>query len=238
VLFDERQIEEKHRALMEAPEGLQLLGAIGCCVDVFRNNALSLSDVAIEELVASTLGIRISNSLGASVKLVCAGYFAASSSQLRDISETAQLLEFFALEPRSIKTWVGLDGKTRYSQFGFSKIKNTLLKEYGTVTDWPERFYFHSEYGTHPSAAGGKAIHSAGSWQTSPHYDAQKLQGLMLDIANDACKATRSYIVCMDRVSKRSIKEKFPREFELWQIATETADQLYSRFSDVPGHPK
>jgi hypothetical protein len=229
MLFDERVVEEAHAALIEAGNpGSKLLGVIGASANVTLCAAMNQKkEYGFAAFVVVELGVRLRNCAGATAKLATAGYFAPAGSQMRDIAETGQLLDLFAVAPTEIERWGKLHGRKRYEKFGFGTVKKRL-KDEGVSTRWPERFDFYSEYGTHVSSRSFGAMHSDSSMQVGPHPDTEKFTGTIVALAQDVSAATCSFISAMEAENPRMVfAREHPAEFQMFRSALAVLAEMY-----------
>ncbi|MBX2831261.1 MAG: hypothetical protein KTR23_08800 [Rhodospirillales bacterium] len=131
----EEQLREKALELIGADFDFKLhLDMIEAAMDLSESFRQDKDDN--EELnILKTLSIRTFNSLGASLKLAFSGYNQNAALQMRDILETAFLLDYLLTEPDQILTWWNADGKTRRSKYTPSKIREALDKRDGLVNN-------------------------------------------------------------------------------------------------------
>ena len=215
MLFDEGDIERQHRALLDTSPGSDLLGASGIAVDLIRKINLSLSTASTDVVVVSTLGARLTNSIGATFKLMGAGYFGPAIHQLRDIADTAILLEFFHRHPESIDSWMKLEGMSRLDKFKTGNLVNRLKTQHGIETKWEIRFRRYSELGTHPSTMGVLSIHSETGLHLNPYFDKGKFSELLWEISIDSCDAAETFVRALNSVSEIDLLAQFSGDFHL-----------------------
>lgn len=96
-----------------------------------------------EELnILKVLSIRTFNALGASLKLAFSGYNQNAALQMRDILETAFLLDYLLMEKEQILGWWNADGNTRRSKFTPAKIREALDRRDGLKNNKRRDTYF------------------------------------------------------------------------------------------------
>jgi hypothetical protein len=98
------------------------------------------------------LGMRTFNAFATSLKLALSGYFQNSALIMRDILETAFLLDYFGSYPEKISIWRNSDKKARLKDFRPVKIREALDRRDGY--DNKKRAYLYemfSELAGHPT---------------------------------------------------------------------------------------
>ncbi|MCM5693312.1 hypothetical protein M8037_32135 [Sinorhizobium meliloti] len=148
----EEQLRPKALDVAAGDRRLQLhLAAIEAAMDladVFRQ-----FDTADEDLkVAQLLGMRTFNAFGASLKLALSGYGQNSALIMRDILETAFLLDLFRGDRTLIARWRVADKKARMKEFGPVKVREALDARDGfTSMKRFEMYELFSELAGHPT---------------------------------------------------------------------------------------
>lgn len=91
-------------------------------LDVFRQYPTTDEDFK----VVLMLNLRTFNALASSVKLMLSGYYLFSAAILRDLLETAFLLDLFRTDAAAITTWRNADRRRRMKEFGPIKVREKL----------------------------------------------------------------------------------------------------------------
>ena len=102
--------------------------------------------------VIQILGMRIFNAFGASLKLALSGYGQNSALIIRDILETAFLLDLFQTDAAKISCWRQAGDKERRKQFSPAKVRKALDTRDGFKEKKREEHYRRfSELAAHPT---------------------------------------------------------------------------------------
>jgi hypothetical protein len=129
----EEQLREKAVDLVQGDQRLQLhlatIEATMDLADVFRQFDTSDEDLRVIKI----LGMRTFNAFGASLKLVFSGYSQNSALILRDVLETAFLVDYFAGDRALIARWRFADKKARMRDFALVKVREALDARDGLV---------------------------------------------------------------------------------------------------------
>lgn len=148
----EEQLRAKALDVAAGDSRLQLhLATIEAAMDLA--DVFSQFDTADEDLkVAQLLGMRTFNAFGASLKLALSGYGQNSALILRDILETAFLLDLFRGDRTLIARWRVADKKARMKEFGPVKVREALDARDGfTSMKRFEMYELFSELAGHPT---------------------------------------------------------------------------------------
>ena len=108
-----------------------------------------------DDLAIRLLGIRIFNSLNATVKLLLSGYYQASTLQHRDLIETIFLLDYFQGDRTLIAQWRASDENALHSRFAPAKVRKALDARDGfTGKKRTEAYKTFSTLAGHPNPRG------------------------------------------------------------------------------------
>jgi hypothetical protein len=170
----EEQLRQKARGMIAADPRLQLHLAVTEAVmdlaDVLRQ--FNSSDENLK--VAVILGMRTFNAFAASMKLSLSGYHQNSALILRDVMETAFLLDLFAGEPSLIERWRFGDKKARKKDFSPVKVREALDARDGfTSKKRFEMYELFSELAGHPNMKS--------SWMMRPQKDGDAVIGPFME---------------------------------------------------------
>ncbi|MBW7967234.1 hypothetical protein [Bradyrhizobium sp. BR 10261] len=166
----EELLRQKARSMVAADPRLQLhLAVTEAAMDLA--DSLRKFDTHDEDLkVAMILGMRTFNAFGASIKLSLSGYHQNSALILRDVMETAFLLDLFAGERPLIERWRFADKKARIREFSPVKVREALDARDGfTSKKRAEMYELLSELAGHPNMKS--------SWMMRPQKDGEAVIG-------------------------------------------------------------
>ena len=130
-----------------------------------------------DELTLQLLGIRLFNAAGASIKLALSGFYQKAFDQVRDVLETAFLLDYFVAYPEKITEWTAADKKTRIAHFGPGVIRTALDKRDGYTSGARKAIYdLLSEAASHASSRGFALVaNDKNLGVIGPFFDEKKL---------------------------------------------------------------
>jgi hypothetical protein len=171
---EEERFREIARTMIAADDRLQLHLAVTEAAmdlaDMLRKFATSDENLK----VAQVLGMRTFNAFAASIKLTLSGYHQNSALILRDVLETAFLLDLFAGNPSLIERWRRADKKARKKDFSPVKVREALDARDGfTAKKRFEMYELFSELAGHPNM---KA-----SWMMRPQKDGDAVIGPFME---------------------------------------------------------
>ena len=152
------------------------VGIIECALDVL--DTLRAYPTDDEDLkVIQVLGMRQFNAFASAIKLALSGYYQNSGMILRDVLETAFLVDYFRSEGAAIAQWRQADGATRWKHFGPAKIREALDKRDGNTSRKREQQYkLFSELAGHASMKGiGMLRPKGGDAHIGPFFDVTAL---------------------------------------------------------------
>lgn len=136
-----------------------------------------------DELAIQLLGVRMFNTAASALKLVLSGYYQPALQLLRDLLETANLLDYFRIAPDKIAEWRVADDK---SQKAFDPVKVRLALEghpnhEGERRDLPYKRL--STYAAHPTFKGFRLLADSSEFKAGPFVDAAHLGDWLLETA-------------------------------------------------------
>ncbi|MCE2923727.1 MAG: hypothetical protein ACK5WN_19670 [Alphaproteobacteria bacterium] len=148
----EEQLREKALGIIAGQERIKLhlsiVEAAMDLADIFRQFDTSDEDLKVAQL----LGMRTFNAFGASLKLALSGYHQNSALILRDVLETAFLLDLFASDRSQIEKWRHADKKARMKDFSPLKVRMALDARDGFTSQRRAEIYeMFSELAGHPT---------------------------------------------------------------------------------------
>lgn len=95
-------------------------------MDLLQFYRIDYAEKDENQLIIKLLGARIFNAQGAALKLILGGYYQAAGLQIRDILETAFLLDYFSTDDALIQRWKLVSEQDRMKEFGQAKIRQAL----------------------------------------------------------------------------------------------------------------
>src|SRR5262249_29766453 len=120
--------------------------------------------------VIQILGMRTFNAFSAALKLALSGYFQNSALIMRDVLETAFLLNLFEGARTLIARWRNADKKSRMKEFAPVKVREALDSRDGfTSKKRAEAYELFSELAGHPTMKS--------SWMMRPQKDGSAVIG-------------------------------------------------------------
>jgi hypothetical protein len=170
----EEQLRQKAHSMIADDPRLQLhLAVTEAAMDLA--DILRKFDTSDENLkVAMVLGMRTFNAFAASIKLALSGYHQNSALILRDVMETAFLLDLFAGDPPLIERWRYADKKARMKKFSPVKVREALDARDGFKSKKRFEIYeLFSELAGHPNMKS--------SWMMRPQKDGDAVIGPFME---------------------------------------------------------
>jgi hypothetical protein len=152
----EEVTRQKSIALIEGDEDLLLhVSMIEMIMDLLQFYRMDYAEKDENQLIVKLLGARIFNAQGAALKLILGGYYQAAGLQIRDILETAFLLDYFSTDEALIHRWKVVSEQERNKEFGQAKIRQALDDRDGfTEKKRMEHYKLLSSIAAHPTFAG------------------------------------------------------------------------------------
>lgn len=124
--------------------------------------------------VIQVLGMRMFNAFGAALKLALSGYAQNSALIMRDIMETAFLIDLFRGDRILIEQWRSADRKARMKDFSPVRVREALDKRDGfTFKKRAEAYELFSELAGHPTMKS--------AWMMRPHKDGDAVIGPFME---------------------------------------------------------
>lgn len=148
-----------------------------------------------DDLAIRMLGIRLFNSCAACLKLMLSGYYQTATAQMRDILETAFLLDYFLTDRTLVSEWRNSDKKTRMNKFGPATIRKTLDDRDGLKERKREAAYnLLCELGTHPTSKGFQMLLIDGvNAHCGPFLENTALKAVMTELAKTHIQAVLAF---------------------------------------------
>jgi hypothetical protein len=147
---------QKSIALIEGDEPLSRhVEMIEMIMDLLQFYRMDYPEKDENQLIVKLLGARIFNAMGAAIKLILGGYYQAAGQQVRDILETAFLLDYFSTDSALIQKWKLVPEQDRVKEFNLAKIRQVLDDRDGfTEKKRMEHYKLLSSIAGHPTFAG------------------------------------------------------------------------------------
>lgn len=150
--FGEETLRNNALILIAKSESMQLhLSAVESAMDLA--DALRQFPTKDEDLkVIQLLGMRTFNAFGSALKLTLSGYSQNSALIMRDILETAFLINYFSGDRLLVERWRFASKKTRRKEFSPVKVREALDARDGFTTKKRSEIYdMFSELAGHPN---------------------------------------------------------------------------------------
>ncbi len=100
--------------------------AIEAAMSVIEHFTAGWLTADLDELTIQHLGIRLFNAAASAWRLLLCGYYQNSTAQLRDLLETAFLLDYLGTAPGLVATWRDARSAADRDQFRPVKIRESL----------------------------------------------------------------------------------------------------------------
>jgi hypothetical protein len=228
-LFDESRVVAGHSQL--ADDVQPLLGVLAVCVDLI-STTLNETDYGkldnertADFRAATTLGLRVVNSIGSATLLLEHGYFVPAAGQLRDLSETAMLLLYFSENPSEVREWRTLAGGKRHRRFGRPGLGN-IIKDQERFVWLNGYFNLASEYGVHPSAQSIIAKHDGSTLCIGPVVNNDLYVNTLRDLTILTWHATDVAVDAFRKITGRHAEQLQPERVQKHRDAWETVASL------------
>ena len=184
----EEKLRAEHKALVQTSEGLTdhvvLVKSAMNILQAFTKEHEHRSD---DELTLQLLGLRLFNTIAASIKLAYAGYYQNAFSALRDFLESYFLLDYLVEHPQEIAIWRVADKKTLKNRYGPAAIRQALDKRDGLTQAKRKQLYdLMSHMATHATPSGFRLAAKDGLGEIGPFFDRDKFQAWVEEAAKMA----------------------------------------------------
>lgn len=158
----EETARQKSITLIEGDEHLSRhVEMIEIIMDLLQFYRMDYAEQDEDQLIIKALGARIFNAMGAAIKLILGGYYQAAGQQIRDILETAFLLDYFSTDSSLIQKWKLVSEQGRMKEFNLAKIREALDTRDGfTEKKRMEHYKLLSSIAGHPTFAGFTMLRS------------------------------------------------------------------------------
>lgn len=154
--YGEEVARQKSIAMIEGDEALSRhIHMIETIMDQLQFYRIDYAEKDEDQLIVKLLGARMFNAMGAAIKLILGGYYQAAGQQIRDMLETAFLLDYFSTDPMLIQRWKVVTEQERMKEFNLAKIREVLDARDGfTEKKRMEHYKLLSSIAGHPTFAG------------------------------------------------------------------------------------
>lgn len=156
--------------------------------DVLRQHETSDEDLKVVQV----LGIRMFNSFGAGLKLALSGYSQKCALIMRDVIETAFLIDHFSSDRKLIERWRHADKKVRKKEFAPVKVREALDARDGVTGKKRHELYeMFSELAGHPNMNSGHMLRPSrgGDIVIGPFIEASTLGPTLFEMGRLALQA-------------------------------------------------
>lgn len=139
-----------------------------------------------DELAIQCLGIRLFNASASAIKLMFSGYYQTSAATMRDILETAFLLDYLFSNQEMIGNWRTSDEDTRYKNFTPVTIRKALDDRDSFTERKREKAYkLLCNLAAHPSYQGFRMITPipGGDAHCGPFFEVSALKACLEELA-------------------------------------------------------
>lgn len=174
----EEKLRTEHKTRVETREDLSdHVGLVKSAMNILHALTKEHEHRSDDELTLQLLGLRLFNTLAASVKLAYGGYYQNAFSALRDFLESYFLLDYLVAHPQEITAWRMADKKTLKNRYGPVAIRQALDKRDGlTQAKRKELYDLMSHVATHATPSGFQLAAKDGLGEIGPFFDEGKFQ--------------------------------------------------------------
>jgi hypothetical protein len=174
----EEKLRADHKALVRTREDLSdHVGLVKSAMNILHALTKEHDHRSDDELTLQLLGLRLFNTMAASIKLSYAGYYQNAFSALRDFLEAYFLLDYLAAHPHEIAAWRAADKKTLRHRYGPAAIRQALDKRDGLKQAKRKELYdLMSHVATHATPSGFRLATKDGLGEIGPFFDQDKFQ--------------------------------------------------------------
>lgn len=184
-LVDESKVIAANDRFIEAEQALlDHTAAINQSLEFISEIARLHQHQSEEELVALRLAIRCFNSGAAALRLIRCGYYQQGFSTVRDIIETAFLLDLFEYDSDAFKRWISAAPRDREREFKTVKVRERLDERDGFQDKKrAEAYQLFSKYASHPTPEGFAVISPENQTQIGPFPDEERLGAGLVELS-------------------------------------------------------
>lgn len=191
---DEALRAEALRRIGELPNvalHFNIVEAVMDILDVYRQQQSGDED----QQTLQSLGCRVFNAFASATTLMLAGYYQPSAMLLRDVLETAFLINYFGSEPAAIARWRASPKGKAAEEFKPVKIREYLDKRDGFVEQKRKATYqMFSELAGHPTALSLAMLRPVGmDIRNGPFLDMTTLEAVASEMGKLAVQIGEAY---------------------------------------------
>ncbi|MDB5678993.1 hypothetical protein [Sphingomonas bacterium] len=175
-----------------------------------------------DQLVLGNLGIRCFNALASCLKLALSGYYQASALHIRDLLETAFLLDYFSTDAALVTRWRTMSDRERKKAFSPFAVRDALDKRDGFTGMKRKAAYEQlSKLAGHATPEGAIMLvpdPSASAVHCGPFLEITALMAVLSEAALTAVQVAGSFRIVMDTKGSEAIgaRASFLRAQTAW----------------------
>jgi hypothetical protein len=190
----------------------------------------------LDLLTVQHLGLRLFNGGAAALKLLLAGYYQNAASHLRDVLETAFLLDYLGTDPQLVAKWREAESKKDRREFEPVHIRTALDARDGFTEQKRAEHYRRLSTLAHPNPKAFVLLRPTGSKLANPgpFHDAGLLKALLEEMGKVFIPATVNYL---HYFSSRTPIDQATRD-GFFAVANNWFQVGYSTVPTVPRAPK
>ena len=186
----EEELRQKSIAAVEAsPELLLHAEALEGAMNALDHFTRGYSTDDQDKLTIQLLGIRLFNTSASALKLLLSGYYQTAASHMRDGIETANLIDYFTIDPKLVSQWRDADDKERWKRFKPVAVRTALGKRDGVkMTERRDEVYkVFSTYASHANPKGLRLLRPTpnGLALIGPFFELTALTALFSEFAKN-----------------------------------------------------
>ncbi|MEI7872305.1 MAG: hypothetical protein WCK95_09305 [Alphaproteobacteria bacterium] len=171
--------------------------AIEAAMSVIEHFTAGWLTADLDELTIQHLGIRLFNAAASAWRLLLCGYYQNSTAQLRDLLETAFLLDYLGTAPGLVATWRDARSAADRDQFRPVKIRESLDTRDGfKERKRADHYRLLSTYASHPNPLGFAMLRPAGTTlaKVGPFFDESALKAVLEEAGKAVLPAAVNYV--------------------------------------------
>ena len=219
-LFEEK-LRTEHKTLVQTREDLSdHVALVKSAMNILYSLTKEHDHRSDDELTLQLLGLRLFNTMAASIKLAYAGYYQNAFSALRDFLECYFLLDYLVAHPEEIAAWRVADKETLKNRYGPSAIRQALDKRDGLTQNKRKELYdLMSHVATHATPSGLRLAAKDGMGEIGPFYDENKFQAWAEEAAKMAGHAGVIFSQAMKNPDRKllPIKVAYMEKLGVWR---------------------
>jgi hypothetical protein len=173
-----------------------------------------------DELTVQYLGLRLFNLAASSLKLGLCGYYQSAFALVRDVLETATLLDYMRSYPEQIAVWKVSDKSQRITKFGPGAIRKALNERDQFPGNKRKEMYDRlSEYAAHATAPGFQLLAPEGLGQIGPFLSEKYLKAWIEETVKFTVQGAVIFMAHFREVEHQLLLEKvaFLDQATLWR---------------------